>query len=269
MKKIIAIFGMPRSGTSFVGQIFDSHPNTVFRMEPLFAYKLKNMIDENSTKEEYINFFKKAYESDEDFFMNQMDKREKGSYPTFNKLGKDTLVIKTTRFHEILPTLLKYFNKDILHVISIVRHPCGSINSWLKHPNEFPQHLNYRDEWRHAKCRQTAKEEYWGFEDWKLVYLQHIKLEKEFNNFKIFQYEDIVNSIYQKTEELFKFCEINIEEQTKQFLKECQSKNLDDPYAVYKNKSVISKWKYQLDIEIQKEIINEIINTELEKFLIE
>jgi len=269
MKRVIAVIGMPRSGTSFTGQIFDSHPHTVFRMEPLFAYKLKNIIDENSTKNEYLNFLKKAYESDEDFFMNQLDKRENGSYPTFQKSNKDILVIKTTRFHEMLETFLKYFDEDFFKVVCIVRHPAGAISSWINHPKEFPKGFDYRDEWRTGNCKKTAKEEYWGFEDWKKITTQHTELERKYSNFKIFQYEDIVNNIKDKTSELFKFTNLDMNKQTNDFLLECQSKEIEDPYAVYKNKTVISKWKYQLDKDIQDIIINEIKNTQLEQFLVE
>ncbi len=53
------------------------------------------------------------------------------------------------------------------------------------------------------------------------------------------------------------------------FLKESQSKNIDDHYAVYKDSSVASKWKTKLDLDIQKEIENDIKGTDLEVFLVE
>jgi hypothetical protein len=34
MNPLILLFGMPRSGTSWVGKIFDSHPSTIYRHEP-------------------------------------------------------------------------------------------------------------------------------------------------------------------------------------------------------------------------------------------
>lgn len=269
MKRVIAIVGMPRSGTSFVGQIFDSHYDTVFRMEPLFAYKLKNMIDEHSTKEECMDFLQKAYDSDEDYFMNQLDKRESGSYPIFQKKHKDILVIKTTRFHEMLPLFLKYFDEDFLKVVSIVRHPAGSVSSWINHPREFPKGYDYRQEWRSGSCKKTAKEEYWGFDDWKKVMQQHLELEQRYAHFKIFQYEHLVNDIHNETSKLFEFTGLEMNEQTRQFLIDSQSKNIQDPYAVFKDKSVTLKWKRELDEDIQKTIIQEIEGTVLEKFLVE
>jgi Sulfotransferase domain len=269
MRKVIAIFGMPRSGTSFLGQILDSCPEVAYRLEPIFSYKLKNKIDENSSKNEYIDFFNQAFDSDEDEFMNQREKRAKGHYPIFNEKKPTCLAFKTTRFHNILATLMSHFKNDDLKVISLVRHPAGAISSWISHPNEFPISADYKKEWRNGSCRKNSKYEFWGFEDWKRVMIEHIKLEKKYKNFKIFQYENIVKDIKQETQKLFNFVGIPYTNQTRDFLLESQSKNIDDPYAVYKNKSVRSKWKKNLDIEIQNEIIKDIENSSLKRFLVD
>src|SRR6185312_4530492 len=34
MKPCILIFGLPRSGTTWIGKLFDSHPDTLYRHEP-------------------------------------------------------------------------------------------------------------------------------------------------------------------------------------------------------------------------------------------
>lgn len=269
MRKVIAIFGMPRSGTSFLGQVLDSCPDVAYRLEPLFAYKLKNMVDENSSKDQFIDFFEKAFDSDEDEFMNQIEKRAKGHYPTFDKKEPVYLGFKTTRFHNILPTMLKYFAEDELKVISLVRHPSAAIYSWITHPNEFPADADYKSEWRSGTCRKTAKEEFWGFDDWKKVMTLHSELEKTYPNFRIFQYENIIHGIEHEIVDIFAFAGIPYTEQTKKFLHDAQSKNIDDPYAVYKDKSVVSKWKKNLDIAIQNEIICELQSSPLKRFLVE
>ncbi len=32
--RLVLVFGMPRSGTTWLGKIFDSHPETLYRHEP-------------------------------------------------------------------------------------------------------------------------------------------------------------------------------------------------------------------------------------------
>lgn len=269
IKKVIAIFGMPRSGTSFLGQVFDSCPQVAYRLEPIFSYRLKNMVNNKSTKEEFLDFFEKAFDAHDDEFMNQVDKRAKGHYPTFQKVGEDTLVFKTTRFHHLLFNLMELFDEDFLKVVSLVRHPAGAISSWIDHPNEFPSDCDYKEEWRSGNCRKTSIEEFWGFDDWKKVMTQHLELEKKYKNFSIFQYENIINNIENEVQSLFNFSDIPYTEQTKSFLLEAQNKNIDDPYAVYKDKSVTLKWKKNLDLDIQEEIIQEIQNSPLKRFLVE
>lgn len=268
MQKVIAIFGMPRSGTSFLGQVLDSCPEIAYRLEPLFSYKLKNMVDEHSSKQEFIEFFEKAFDSHDDEFMNQTEKRQKGHYPIFEEKKPVYLGFKTTRFHQLLLTMMKYFNEDELKVISLVRHPAGAIYSWITHPKEFPSDADYKVEWKTGSCRKTAKEEFWGFEDWKKVMSLHVSLEKQYTNFKIFQYENIIYNIEEEVNKIFEFAGIKLTQQTLDFLKESQSKNIDDPYAVFKDKSVTSKWKVKLDKDIAIEIISDIENTELERFLV-
>lgn len=40
---MILVFGMPRSGTSWIGKIFDSHPDTLYRHEPDSSCKSRNI----------------------------------------------------------------------------------------------------------------------------------------------------------------------------------------------------------------------------------
>ena len=269
INKVIAIFGMPRSGTSFLGQIFDSVPNVAYRLEPIFSYRLKNMVDEHSGKSDFEDFFKMAFNASDDNFMNQTTKRQKGCYPVFKKTKPKYLVFKTTRFHNILPSLLKHFSHEELKVISLARHPAGAIYSWISHPNEFPAGADYKNEWLTGGCRKTAKEEFWGFDDWKKVMKLHMDLEQQYRNFKIFQYENIVNNIKSEVEQIFKFAGLELNKATVDFLEASQSAHLSDPYAVYKDKGVASKWKNLLDEEIQEKIISDVINTSLERFLVE
>jgi len=265
-KKIVAIIGMPRSGTSWLGQIIDSSPNVAYRLEPIFSYAFKNAVDENSSREDYIKFFNNIYNSKDDFLL-QTEKRVSGIYPTFAKnKNPEFLAFKTTRFHHLLENMLRYFSN--LKIISIVRHPCGAIYSWLNTPREFPSTADPFQEWKTGKCRKTAKEEFWGFNDWKKVTTLHLKLEKKYpHQLMIIRYEDLVENTVEETKELFAFTKIKLEQQTIDFIQRCHSRHDEDNYSVFKKKHVVDKWKTDLPLKIQEQIFAELKNTPLEIFL--
>ncbi|MFC1484262.1 sulfotransferase [Candidatus Neomarinimicrobiota bacterium] len=266
-EQIIVIVGMPRSGTSWLSQIIDSCQEVRFRLSPFFSYAFKNAVTETSTKEEYKAVFDGAYLAHDDF-MEQTRNRERDHYPTFEQKNTDAeyLAIKMTRFHNLIPTMLKYFEN--MKMVAIVRHPCGVIHSWLTTPKEFPQNADPRVEWRTGKCRKTGPEEFWGFEDWKAVTRLHVQLEKEYpGNFFLMQYEDLVNEPVAITKELFRFLGLVYTSQAEEFLVDSQNRHDNDPYATFKHPGVKDRWRSSLQPQIQTEIIREIEQTDLERFL--
>mgnify|MGYP000598251825 FL=1 len=66
-ENVIWLNGMPRSGTSWLSQIFDSHPNVSFKLSPLFSYEFKNRVNERSTLKEWMQFFEEVSASDDEF----------------------------------------------------------------------------------------------------------------------------------------------------------------------------------------------------------
>ncbi|TYA56641.1 sulfotransferase family protein [Formosa maritima] len=263
-KDVIWINGMPRSGTSWLSQIFDSHPNISFKLSPLFSYAFKNFVDENSSKQEWFDLFERVFVTKDDF-INQNYRRESGEYPIFIKNELTKLVIKDTRYHNLTDNLLKLFSD--IKFIHIVRHPCGAINSWLKAPKEFPQNLNPLEEWRTAKSRKKSIEEFWGFDDWLFLTKKYLKLQEEFpNNVRVVFYEDLVHNIYTESKKMFEFVNLKIGRQTMEFLEKSQNSYNESEYAVFKNKDVATQWKTELHPEIINSIEEELIINNLTHF---
>ena len=67
MEKIIGVFGVPRSGTSWLGQIFNSSEETSFFYQPMFTETFRDKINARSSKEEMEMYFRTIYESKKDF----------------------------------------------------------------------------------------------------------------------------------------------------------------------------------------------------------
>lgn len=257
---------MPRSGTSWLGQIFDSSPNVAFRMEPLFAYQFKNRINEKSPREEITKFFTEVYLTDDDF-IHQKESRIKGSYYFFEKKPTpEFLVVKTTRHHHFLERYLRLI--DCMEVISIIRHPCAVISSWINTEREFmAKGCTVKNDWRSGECRKDGDGEFWGFDDWLSVTQQHVELSQKYSNFNIVKYAELIHRTEDVTGRLFKQLSIPFTRQTVGFLKDCHSKNHDDPYSVFKSTDVENKWKTKLDNAIAQEIIKETIASGLGDFI--
>lgn len=258
---------MPRSGTSWLSQIVDSSPETRFRLSPIFSYALKNSVNQNSSKEDFERMFNSAYEI-EDEFMNQTKRRENGEYPQFFQKSEkpENLVIKMTRFHNLIERMLKLF--DNMKMVSIIRHPCGTIHSWLTTPGEFPSNADPEKEWFTGACRKTSVEEFWGFEDWKKVTKLHMKLKSEYpGQFYIIRYENLVENAINESQKLFRFLNLKIEDQTLRFIKESQTKHNRSDYAVYKKPEVRERWIKELQPSIRDAIINDIQSSDLKVFL--
>ena len=83
-KTITYIAGVARSGTSWLGQLFNSSPQVRFSFQPLFAYEFKNRVTEDSSTEDFRSLIDDIYNT-QSSFLNQEDKRDSGEYPIFEK----------------------------------------------------------------------------------------------------------------------------------------------------------------------------------------
>ncbi|MCD4832933.1 MAG: sulfotransferase [Bacteroidales bacterium] len=266
--KVIWLNGMPRSGTNWLSQIFDSNPDVAFRLSPLFSYTYKNRINEESNCNNILKFFNEVYLS-KDNFLIQTEKRENGEYPRFKR--KETnpkrLVIKDTRYHNLTESLLQ---KEIdIKFIHIVRNPCAVINSWINAEREFKNKgCIVENDWKTGGCRKIGKEEFWGFNDWVYLTKLYIHLQVKYpQKVMIVKYEDLVLNPKTETLKMFDFSNLEYNKQTDEFLIKSQSRNFGGDYAVYRDKDVKDKWKKLLDKKIISQIYNELNGSPLEKFL--
>lgn len=264
MRKLI-ITGMPRSGTSWLGQIINSAPQVLFRTEPLFAYRFKNIINKESTWHEINEFFDALLDVDDDFIL-QKENQKAGYYPEFEKTNPQVLAFKTTRHHELIERYLECVSE--LDVIAIIRHPCAAINSWFKSYREFEKKgCQQKRDWRTGGCRKKEIGEYWGFNDWLLTTSRYVQLAKQFPNVRLIRYADLVEEPNKIITDLFDGLGYDLHPQTLQFLEDCHQRHDSDPYSVFKSKQVVDSWKTELDEKIAAEISHDTEQHGLGQFL--
>lgn len=250
-----------------MSQIFASVPQVRLKFCPLFSYEFKNLLDETSGAEEWAKLFHDVFHRESEY-LDQEYLRKRGLVPTFAVKGPEPthLVIKTTRFHNLVPRILELHNS--IRFVHLVRDPRASIYSWLTNAYEFPGGANPMTEWRTGACRMNGAGEFWGFDAWKFVTNQALKLAAAFpERFQIVNYEDMIADPEVVVRKMFDFCGLPYEEQTKEFLTCSRSRHDDNKRSVFKKPSEVRSWRGELDAEIAAAITKEVASTPLEQFL--
>lgn len=264
----VAVHGAPRSGTTWVGEIINSSPRTVYRYQPLFSYAHKGFLGPESGPEEIANFFDRLDRCD-DAFTNQLDKRQQGLHPSFAKEDRTHVVYKEVRYHHILDNLLRQC--EPLKLVAIVRNPLSVLNSWLNAPREFRADLGWRalEEWRGAARKNLGRpEEFNGFEKWKEVANGFLDLQQRFpQRVYLLTYGALLSQPEPGVRQLFEFLGLDYGPATAQFLASSSAAADVDPYSVYRSGQTDDRWRSELLPEIAEAIQAELAGDPLARFL--
>ena len=262
-----AIHGLPRSGSTWIGEIFNSSPNVCYRYQPLFSYALKAYLTGSSCRAEIDAFYDELIES-RDAFLLQETAREVGRLPQFNKEEIAYVGYKEVRYHHILPNLIR--KSEGVKYILVQRNPFSVINSWLNAPREFRADLDWNpmEEWRYAlKKNLNRPEEFNGYEKWKEASLLFYYLGKQYpDRVKVLRYHELLLDPVCQVRDAFEFLSLDYTNQTDVFLNEASDTDAD-AYSVVRLGQTDDKWKTQLHPEIIEAITKDLEGGVLDFFL--
>lgn len=262
---LVALWGPPRSGTTWLGQIFDSHPSVAYRYQPLFSYRFKGAVSAASAPDSVQSFLKELAASDDDFVC-QTTKRTDGIVPVFSKTKSSRLVFKEVRYLHLAGHFLATVPES--QAVAIVRHPCATISSWLKTPREFLPKWDWRAEWRRAPSKNLDRpEEYYGFERWQWAATHFLALAERYPaRFTLIRYEDLVQSPEPLVAKLFARIGLDLPLQTTEFLRASQEREFEHPDSTCRKPDVKDRWQRELPTEVGVSILAECRRTPLEQF---
>jgi hypothetical protein len=264
---IIGIHGVPRSGTSWLGQLVNASPQVNFKFQPLFSYAFKDVINETSDANDILEFFEKISVSDDDF-LNLRDKDLLGDYPVFTKQEIQThLVFKHVRYH----FLIEHFIHSIPNIkfILMIRNPLETLNSWRKAPREFKPGWDFIKEWKHADLKNLRrKEEYFGYQKWKEASELFVRLSEDYpQNVMVVSYDVLNSNTTSEVKRIYDFIELEMNKQVLNFISASKNKVKSHPNSVFKASDNSKQlYKSEIPIKIQQFIAEELKESSLIKF---
>ncbi len=240
---LVAIHSVPRSGSTWLGQIFNSSPSVIYKYQPLFSYAFKDFLTPHSSRDEVLNFFKLIAEREDDF-LDQKSAVEAGIVPRFSKQSQaEHIVYKEVRYHHILEHILQQVPE--IKIIGLVRNPLATLASWKVSPKEFRPEWDFSEEWRSGVSKNQGRaEEFYGFDKWCEVAENFLRFATLFpTQFQLVRYQDLLGETEQVVSGLFQFCGMTMTEQTRHFLIASRAQNQADTYSVFKQRRVDDDWR--------------------------
>lgn len=265
----LAIHSVPRSGSTWLGELVNSSPATCYKFQPLFSYVMKDYLCESSDSGRIESFFCEL-ESSCDDFLDQTEARKEGTLPTFQKKQATHVVYKEVRYHNLLPNLVSRASSGV-RFIFLIRNPLEVLSSWLCAPREFRKDLgwDFQTEWREARAKNQGRpEEYFGYDKWKEAALLFHQLREMYpGRVQVVRYCDLVCDTESVLRNLFAFCGLELTDQTKRFLVNSQSTKRDDTYGVFRSGSMSAKWRDHLPRSVIDSVLSDLQGTSLQMYV--
>ena len=266
IERPLFLVGMPRSGTSWLSQIFESHPETLLRFSPNYSFEMKNMLACDAGYAEWKRHLQIAVDCQGEFITHSY-RRQTGEFPTFANTGSlpRLLCIKDTRFHQWYMRGLDVLPDAAL--IYIVRHPAACLNSW-RNCKEFSEKDDFQTAWLDGGSRKLeGAGEHWGFADWFDLTLEYVTRANTEQRIRVVRYEDLVRQPIEQTRTMFQFAGLELPIETIEFLHASTTRHDSSSYSVFKAQDKIDGWEKGFPSEIWEQIQQQILGTPLEQFL--
>ena len=229
------IFGVPRSGTSWLGELVNASEHTCYKFQPLFSYAHKAGLNSCSTQNDIDNFFSRLVTC-QDPFTCQSRERESGMKPSFQKDDYRLVCFKEVRYLNLLIPLLR--NHPALKIIALIRNPFEVLDSWFSAPREFRSDLGWNpdEEWRYAlKKNLNYPENFFGFEKWKEFYLSVQASKNLFSSrLHVVDYWKLKANALETVIEIYDFLGLPMTSQVHEFCHSSTSFSANQTYSVFK-----------------------------------
>jgi Sulfotransferase domain len=224
----VAIFGCPRSGTSWLGQLYNSHEAVLYRYQPLFAYEFKNWFGVHGLSEHTLaRFHSELVTAQSDFVLTELR--------PLKQAGVSHLVWKEVRFHRLMPPLME-LQGGLDRLVYLYRRPEDVLNSWYQAPKEFRAGQDIYAEYLYAPSKNTDPSEFNGFAKWKESLQIALALQSRHpGRVKLVPYERLRAEPVIVLQRLFDDIGLSLSPQVREFIAQSTSRQDEGAYSVFRN----------------------------------
>lgn len=263
--KPVFVFGVPRSGTSWLGELFNSAPEVAYRFQPLFSYAFKGALRAEQSSDEMRDVLSRIAATDDPFVLHGPGLAPR--HP-FAKTVATHLVLKEARYLDLAPVLLDRLPE--MRVVAIVRSPQAVLASWRHAPKEYDPHWEFDAEWRGAPSKNDGHpENAYGFDAWLQTTTAFVALEEAMpTRVRIVEYSALVADPLETLASLFGWCDLPLGTQTRAFVQASRSRDDGDPYGVFRRaRAQDDHWTERLPPGIAAEVTRLTEGTAAARFL--
>ena len=259
---VIGLHGAPRSGTTWIGQIFNSAPEVAFRFQPFFAHAFRPRVDATTSAAALDQILKDIAATDDDFILQRA--RLTDGDLAFAKVEQSRVVYKEARYHHLLPTLMQI---PRFQGVGIIRDPLEALSSWRAAPREFDPAWDFGAEWREAGLKNGGRiEEFFGYEGWKRAALIFQAMAASYpDRFRILRYCDLTADPVGVVSDLFGFLGLTVSDQTRTFLTRSTSRDDGDTYGVFRDLS--RRTAPDVPPEVRQAVLDDVARCDLATYL--
>jgi hypothetical protein len=224
----VAIFGCPRSGTSWLGQLFNAHEAVAYRYQPLFSYEFKDWFGRHGVTAASLDSFGDALLDAKSDFVLQ-DLRPPKVPPLTH------VVWKEVRYHALMRELAALPG---LHKLIYLHRPAVDVlNSWYQAPKEFRAGQDIHAEYLDAPSKNTDPCEYNGFNRWKESLALALAAKAALpDKVMLVSYDRLRADPLGQLSSLFDEVGLAMSDQVREFIVASTSKHDDDAYSVFRSR---------------------------------
>lgn len=266
MKKGI-VFGVPRSGTSWVGAVLGSHPTMRYRFQPLHSYSFAPKISETSSKNEVDAFFAELWHSADPYVNRQSLASQTENLETLSAGSSEAfLLFKEVHDFDAIENAIAV-NPEV-KLIGLVRNPIDVISSWVNAPREWNPEWDLLSEWKEAKLKNSEYEgNHFGVAQWILTTKRMCELERKMpDSCRTVTYEQTVSDPKTSFESLQKFMGLAPAEEIERAIEKTRSFSINDSYSIFRKTGRRARPK-PLPSPIIESVVRLVKEHDLERFL--